>query len=435
MMRLRISGNNLFFTLIMSLAMLAGPANVMALGMGDINLKSALNQPFNAVVELSSATDAELTELQVKVAPREMFAKAGLGWAHVLSDLQFKAERTASGTPVIRITSREPVSEPFLEIMLEIVWSRGHLIRTYTVLVDPPLTMPAAPVATAIPLVQRPTPVPVSEPPAPAQPQTRTVKPTAAPKADLLPLPAPRPPAESQVDHYGPVKRNETLWHIAKKIRPDSTVGINQTMIAILRANPDAFFNDNINNLKTGSVLRVPDRNEITGLGNAAHGEVSRQYAEWKANREQKKVVEAEPSTEAVAVPEVRETRLQLVAPEEGEVGAESGVSPGNEPGTDEAEAASDELRQQLALANEEVESGQAQTGEFQSRVNDLEAQLEQMQRLLELKDEQLAGLQNRLGIESEELQPDEMDEVLTGEEVDGAVTTDEASADRSNDR
>ncbi len=413
MMRLKIFGNTPFF---LGLLMLAGPGNVMALGMGEIDLKSALNQPFNAVVVLSSATDAELTELQIKVAPREMFSKAGLGWTRILNDLHFSAERTASGTPVIKITSTEPVSEPFLEIMLEVVWSRGRLIRTYTVLLDPPLTMPAKPVAAVVPTIPRPPvskPAPVSEPPASVAPKTRTAKPAIAPGAHT-----PAPPAKSQVDRYGPVKRNETLWRIAKKVRPDSTVDINQTMIAILRANPDAFFNDNINDLKSGAVLRVPDRNEIASLGDAARSEVSRQYAEWNARRKQKQVAEAESAAEAIEMPArtVTETHLQLVAPEEGEVEAESGVAPGNEPGTDEAEAASDVLRQQLAQADEEVESGQAQTSEFQSRVNDLESQLERLQRLLELKDEQLASLQNRLGIEPEDQAVVETADEITSE-------------------
>lgn len=406
MMRLKFFENTLFVRLVTGLLLSVVTGSVMALGMGDIELKSSLNQPFNAVVKLSSATDAELKELQIKVAPREMFIKAGLGWTRVLSDLKFSVERTSSGKPIIKITSKQLVSEPFLEIMLEVVWSRGRLIRTYTVLVDPPLTMPAQPAITAIPKIVEATPA--VEAPVPVASRPRQAQPAAVTQSSA-------PPSARQADRYGPVKRNETLWAIAKQVRPDSTVDINQTMLAILRANPNAFIGNNVNNLKKGSILRVPDRSEISSLGSAARSEVNRQYAEWKAQREQQSVVDTDLSaavTEAAAQ-ELTETRLQLVAPEEGEVDAESGVAPGNETGADEAEAASDALRQQLTQANEEVESGETETGESRSRVSELESQLEQMQRLLELKDEQLASMQDRLGIDPTAMQLDETGELL----------------------
>ena len=120
-------------------------ANVAALGLGDIDLKSALNQPLDAEVELLSATGAEMQELRVSVAPPQAFEEAGIERPMFLNKLKFDVRNNAEGRPVIHITSSDVVREPFIDFLLEISWSKGRLVREYTVLVDPPVTMPAAP--------------------------------------------------------------------------------------------------------------------------------------------------------------------------------------------------------------------------------------------------------------------------------------------------
>ena len=136
----------------MAMAMLGAltATNAVALGLGEIELKSSLNQPLNAEVELLSASDAELDELRVSIGSPEAFANAGIDRPLFLRKLKFDVMRNAEGNPVVRVTSRDVVREPFLDFLLELSWSKGRLLREYTVLVDPPVTMPApAPVAPA----------------------------------------------------------------------------------------------------------------------------------------------------------------------------------------------------------------------------------------------------------------------------------------------
>lgn len=389
---------------IAAIVLLIASSRTNALGLGEIEVGSALNEPFRAVVELTSATDQELEELKISLAPREAFQRAGLARPHILSNFMFKAERTASGKPVIRISTRDAVDEPFLDFLLEVVWSKGRLVRQYTVLIDPPYTMPAAPVAPSAPVTQ----AQVAEPaPAPKRELSRPT-PVAAPPPVSYPATAPAsPPAPAEkpvADRYGPVQRSETLWQIAKKLRPDSEVSIQQMMLALQRSNPDAFTGHNINNLKTGVVLDVPDREAIVSMSRSeAIREARRQYEQWKTARKGQDTEPATGDTQQVATV-ATETRLQLVAPEEEipEQSSEETAAPGlPEPGKESAAQENRDLQQQLAMATEEEDEASSRSGGLTARVTELEDQVARMQRMLELKDAQLASLQNRLDTEN----------------------------------
>lgn len=374
--------------------LLAVSTRIYALGLGDIEVRSALNEPFDAVVSLTSATDEQLKTLKVSIASREAFSRVGLPRPAILSDFKFSVERSQAGKPVIIITSRNPVREPFMDFLLDAAWPNGRLLKQYTILVDPPLTMPAAAPAPVAAVTPAPQPRAVAAPPPPPQPQPVTA-PVAAPTSVTT---APRPAA----DTYGPVKRNETLWQVASRVRPGSDISMEQMMIALQRANPGAFINNNINNLRRGAVLDVPTREEILSMNSAeALSEARRQHEEWRDRRSQPAEAPeaATPTAQASAPEPVPEARLQLVAPEEPVV--EGAAAPGDvteaAAGAEDAEAVAapaDDLRQELALANEEVEARRAESSELQSRVSELESQLADMQRLLELKDEQLASIQ-----------------------------------------
>ena len=364
---------------------------VVALGLGDIELKSALNQPLSAEVELLSASDAELQELKVNVAPPEVFEKAGIDRPLFLSRLKFNVTRNDSGKPVVLITSREVIREPFLDFLLEISWSKGRLLREYTVLVDPPLTMPAAAPAVQAPAarvapVQSP---PVQSAPVAAQPRVRHT----GRMSHTVARPAP--------GEYGPTRRNDTLWQIAQRVRPDTGVSVEQTMLGLLRANPEAFVGNNINNLKAGYVLRVPTREELSAVSRAEARRITRaQYAEWRAARSGgaaadnavSKPVSAPAGTPAVTA--AAEPSLQLVAPEGG--GAASATGSAESDGA-ELEA----LQRDLIMANEALEAQRRQSEEMAGRLAVLEEQIRNMQRLIQLKDDALAQLQAQAGLEA----------------------------------
>jgi pilus assembly protein FimV len=384
---------------------LSATSHVFAIGLGDIKIQSALNAPLDAVIQLTSASKQELDELKIAIAPRESFQKMGIPRTAILDDIKFRVEQPAGGQPVIHVTTRQPVREPFLDFLIEASWSKGHLLRQYTLLVDPPVTMPTAPPAQRTPVRQAPTPSPaVERAPSPVRvPVPAKVAPTRVPAAS------------GEVDKYGPVKRNETLWDIAKRLRPDGEISMQQMMIALLRANPEAFTANNINNLKAGATLQIPMRDEILSLDRrAASREASRQYSEWQQARGTGQSAAAETATEPAPEPqpqdttgtestpaETSEARLQLVAPDEEAI---KGAAVPGIPEEGEATEApgSQALLQQLAIATEEAEAGRAQSEELQTRVGKLEEQVADMQRLIELKDAELASLQNSLAAQNQ---------------------------------
>ncbi len=364
--------------------------NAIALGLGDIDLKSALNQPFNAEVELLSATEDELNELKVLLGSRQAFANAGIDRSVFLSRLKFTVTQNSFNQPVIRITSREAVTEPFLDFLLEVAWSKGKLLREYTVLVDPPVTMVAAPVILQAPSIQPVTPSaqPVQQPVTAPAPVSR-VQHTA-----LAPL-------SKDAGDYGPTQRNETLWAIAERVRPDTDVSMQQTMLGLLRANPEAFVNNNINNLKTGHVLRVPDRDELTSVSKADAARQARdQYNAWRQARAGGAAVKqsaelAENASAEVSGSPVSESKLQLVAAdlEQANVGTVDQ--------TGEQSNAVNSLQRNLVLANEALEAQRSESQEMANRLSVLEEQIQNMQRLIQLKDDDLARLQAQAGTEA----------------------------------
>jgi pilus assembly protein FimV len=376
-------------------------SNVLALGLGAIDMQSALNQPMNAVIDLTSASGTDLSQIKISIASQQAHDRVGLSRNRILSDFRFSVEQDARGNAFVRVTSSDAVHEPFLEFLLEMEWSNGHLLREYTVLVDPPVTMPARPAVPAAPVSRAPAPV-VQSParqsrPAPARPTTTPVRTTAAPAPSA--------------DSYGPVRRNETLWTIANRVRPGSDISVNQMMHALLRENPQAFMNNNINQLKAGATLRIPDRAQIMSItANEARAESSRQAREWKDGQvvstqepepqEAPAEATAEAVAEAVAEAEVEteattESHLQLTAPEDEAVEGAATASSGDPQAADGESAA--ELNNQLALAAEEAEASKAQSEELQTRVSELEQQIETMKRLLELKDDALADMQQQV--------------------------------------
>jgi len=411
-----------------ALFFITASSNLHALGLGEINMQSALNQPMNAAIELTSAAGTDLSNVTITLASQADHQRIGLSRSRILNDFDFSVETDNRGNAVVRITSNGAVHEPFLEFLLELTWPNGRLLREYTVLVDPPITMPATPARPATPVSR----VPAA--PATVQPQYRASQP--APTAVRSSAPA----TATSPDSYGPIKRNETLWSIAEKLRPGTDISMHQMMLALQRKNPQAFANNNINNLNAGATLKVPSRNEIlTVSASEAYAETKRQYAEWNEGSQPTEPVQEETvvvATDVASEEVTMESRLQLTAPE---VDAVEGMATSGDPveATGDANATDAEiLNQQLALATEEAETSKAQSVEYQSQVSELEEQVETMKRLLELKDEALANMQQQLSaeadntaVESAEAVQEAMDETMPAEETATDVVVEEAPA------
>jgi pilus assembly protein FimV len=422
-----------------ALLLITASSQLHALGLGEMDMKSTLNQPMDAIIELTSAAGTELSKVNVTLASQAAHQRIGLSRSRVLNNFEFNVKQDSQGKAFIRVTSREDVHEPFLEFLLELTWPNGHLLREYTVLIDPPVTMPAAPVTPVTPISS------VSVSPRAVQPQRRQSQPV--PAAVRSPMPS----TTASADSYGPIRRNETLWSIAERVRPGRDISMHQMMLALQRANPQAFADNNINNLKAGATLKIPSRNEILSVSAAdAFAETSKQFSDWKAGvqdaehderaQQTAAAVEADTAAESVVA---TESRLQLVAPDLDAVdGAATSADPVEvmDESTESDEASIDMLNQQLAMATEEAETSKVQTAELQSQVGELEEQLDTMARLLELKDAELASMQEQLAADSapemdepviseETVTPEEELELVVSEEAESAEATSEEPA------
>ncbi|MBC7656293.1 MAG: hypothetical protein H7147_03850, partial [Frankiaceae bacterium] len=450
--------NNRHLTLTLAVALGLASPSLSAMGLGPLQVKSGLNQPLVAEIPIISATPSELEQLDVRLASPEAFARIGLERpGELTANLQFSVGKNSRGQPVILVTTPDRFSEPLLNFLIEAEWGKGTVTREYTALIDPPyiasaVVQPmqaptvAAPVIAAFLAqvaepVQEPEPAPAPElvlvapePEPEPEPEPGPVlvapMPAPAPRAERPIPPAPRPiaakprptepapkppapepePAPQQVappapapGQYGPVAPGQTLWSIANSVRPDAAISVNQMMVALLRANPDAFAQDNINRLKQGSVLRVPGQEETARLSAAQAAElVNQQASAWRTPRAAvpqpvematpSENISAKPSVAAAAprAPRPAASRLEIVPPSGSAAarGAQSGAAAG---------AGGTELRAELGQAKEELAARTAEVQELKSRVADLEKQDADRQRLIEMQNSQMKELQDRL--------------------------------------
>ena len=254
-------------------AILLAPAAAWALGLGEIRLSSALNEPLSAEIDLVAATPEELSALNAGLASPEVFARYGLDRPAFLTSLEFSVGRAQDGRSVLLVRSRDAITEPFVSFLVDVNWPRGRLLREYTVLLDPPAMLAAKDSPVAAPLAA-PTTTPSAMP-----------SPPPAPSAPSAPTEAPEPPATAPVSAGSTyeVERGDTLYEIAGAMSGGGRQATQQTMIALFRANPEAF-NGNINILHAGAILRVPSSDEVATISTAeAASEVSQQNAAWRA--------------------------------------------------------------------------------------------------------------------------------------------------------
>lgn len=374
--------------LALTLAWLAGltPGWVFALGLGAINLHSYLNQPLDADIQLIGATRADLESLKVTLAAPDAFERAGVEYLPELRELRFSVQRDANGEARIKVTTRDNYREPFLNFLLEATWSQGRIVREYTALVDPPVTMPVKPGA-----IRSPAAPAAATKPQPASKPTATSRPSRA-------APAARAGTAAAPGEIGPTKRSDTLWSIAEKVRPDASVTMNQTMLGLVRANPKAFFDGNVNRMKAGYVLKVPSRAEMTSISAAeARAEVRRQNQVWRTGTTAKTAPPSKAAGGSSASAAEPKGKLELLAPSASQKATPEGAgAAGGKPGAG-AGAAAGGLAQQLATAKEAAEAQRQQNADLQSRISELEQQVQDMKRLSQLKDDKLAALQQQL--------------------------------------
>lgn len=352
--------------LAIAIALAVAPFQSQALGLGKIKTRSVLNQPFDGEIQLLSVPPGELDGVRVNLATPEAFDRAGIDRPYLLSKLRFKTLRKANGDAAIEVFSREAIQEPYLNFLVEVNWPKGRMVREFTVLLDPPLTTGRRAAAVT-------TPTSVSTPVSSVS--TRTVQPEAMARV-------------ASDGEYGPVQRDETLWSIANATRPGGT-SANQMMLAILKANPQAFGADNINTLKAGSVLRIPSAEEVQALSAAEATQIANQhYADWKQGTVTTQAVTR--AAETAADTPSQQPAVETSAEEQARLKLSGSDVAGQSGAGEDAET----IRQELLAAQEKVITAQSESDEIRGQMEDMQAELLDLKRLLELKDKQLAQLQ-----------------------------------------
>lgn len=355
-----------------------------AAGLGKLTVLSGLGQPLRAEMEIGASRD-ELPGMVARLAPEAAFRQAGVDFSSALLDLRFAVEKRPNGKSVVKVTSVRPVNEPFLDFLVELTWPSGRMVREYTFLLDPPemaVKQPARPVVSAKVVETVPGGTPVEQAPVVTKPQ-----PVAASPA---PTPMPKPAAEPKPAPEGgrQVRPGETLRKIAAEAQYEG-VSLEQMLVGIFQKNPDAFVGNNMNRLKSGAILGLPEKAEVAAISEAEARKVYvAQSSSWNAYREKL-------AATAAAAPAKTETTAQSST---GKITAkvEDKTSPA-EQSKDKVKVSATEaaaVGKQSAQNEADRIAKEKALKEAQERLAILEKNVNDLQKLVEIKNQKLAELQ-----------------------------------------
>ncbi len=368
-------GKSVTARLLAAALLLCVPLHVLGAGLGKLTVLSALGQPLSAEIEIVSLQAGEEDSLAARFAPSEAYRQAGIETNPVLIGVRFAIDRR-NGRPFIRLASNAPINEPFLNVLVELSWNSGRLVREYTFLLDPPEYKGPQPVAPAP--ATRPAPAVSAPIPAPRAVQERPIPPA-----------APASTAKSQGTYE--VKKGDTLAKIATQTNPGG-VSLQQMLVALYRANPDAFIGNNINRLRAGRILNVPDRDAAGSVDQedarrlvTAQGQDFRAYQSKLAG-----AVAAAPAESAAA----QRSASGRVTPKADEPAA---AEQKDQLKLSKADPAGTGARSQAARGDNAAAREKA-LKESESRVAELEKNVQDLRKLLELKNQSLAELEKKGG-------------------------------------
>lgn len=435
--------------LTLSLAVMAAllPARGYPLGLGEIELNSALNQELNADIEILSASPEDAEQLIVQLGSREAFNRAGIDRPYLLQQLKFKIV-DRDGAPYIKVFTNSAVREPFLSFLLEIDWPQGNLLREYTLLLDPPVYNTGAtagrPAEGGHPFIDP------ADTQSPSQSATQQYYPgasatgaatvssdsgrsmsyqTPTQSGQTRQTSAGSATARGAVEKYR-VKENDTLWSMASRMRPDESVSVEQMMLALVRKNPEAFIEENINGVKRGYILRVPDQQEALQVNRQQalaqareHAALWREYTRAASSATPASAMQAKPASAGSSAADTASGQLSIVGASE-EAGSEHAGS-AQAPGSELAR-----LQQELAYAREQLESERIEKETLRSRLSDLE---QKVQSVINMDDAQLAELQQSLQQDTATARPAEelaTDDATVDELAEDAAATAEVAVE-----
>jgi pilus assembly protein FimV len=357
-------------------ACLVLPLAAHAAGLGRLTVLSALGEPLRAEVEITSLQPGEADGLTARLGSPEAFKAAGIEYASALMTVRLAMDRR-DGRPILRLSSTRPIDDPFLDVIIELQWSTGRLVREYTFLLDPPQyrEKPAAAAQVApAPSAQVAQPAPV---PAPAAPEARPL------------APRPSAAAPTTTGNTYEVKKGDTLGKIARENMPEG-VTMQQMLVALYRANQSAFIQNNMNLVRAGRILQIPDREAAAGVTGSEATSVVRQHTSaWNDYRG--KLGAAVAAKPADATPGREATGRITAKPEAPAPGAQR-----DQLKLSKADAAKSSGSAARAAREDDKTSSDRALKEAQSRVTDLEKNVTDLQKLLEIKNKQLAQIEQQ---------------------------------------
>lgn len=381
---------NRFSLSLMAAALCLSSLGADAAGLGKITVLTPLGQPLRAELELTASRD-ELSSMAARLASAEAFKQVGIEYVPGIADLRFAVDKRPDGQPIVRVTTERPMNEPFLDILLELTWASGRLVREYTILLDPPDVFSKPPVAP----VALPESKPVQKEPAPPPPPAVTpdAKVSAEP-AKPVPMKEPAPAQEKAPASTRVVKSGDTLTKIAKETRPEG-ISLDQMLVALLRGNQDAFARNNMNRLKAGKILTIPTADTASAIApGEARQTVVAQARDFNAYRQRlASAVAATPVKEDAAKQEVAGKITPKVEDK----------APPPAPSKDKLEVSRTEaakdtkgVQGRISALEEDIVARDRSLKEASSRIADLEKNLTDLKTLAELKSQAGAQMQQQ---------------------------------------
>ena len=371
--------------------------------MGGINVASALGQPLKADIELVAVNKADKPSLVARLASPDVYRGAGLEYPYG-NKFKFQIESRANGEPYIKVSSAQPINDPFVSMLVELTWASGKLLREYTFLLDPPDYVAEQPKPVKVQAVAPA--VPSAPPEAAAKPVEQAAPVAVAPVEDQLAekpaaaAPARRVEAEPEIKNMATgsitVRSGDTLNRIARQNKP-SEVSLERMLVALYRANAEQFDGKNMNRIKAGKILRMPDQSELMNVAQSdAAKEIRAQTSDWNAYR-QKLAAAAPAASQPQEAQQVATGKIASSVVDKAPVVKESArevlkLSKGEAPGDQAAAAGKAATAQDKKNAEQEDAIAKAKgLKEEQARAASLEKNLKDMQRLAQLKSEAAA--------------------------------------------
>lgn len=354
---------------------------IHAAGLGKLVLNSALGQPLSAEIDIVTTNRDEVSSLKASIATREAFAQAGINYEPNFSTIKISIESRVNGNPYIKLTSPQAINDPFLNILVELNWASGRILREYAVLLDPAevnaQNVAAPNVSSAPPIIA----TKENTKRAPGVKQNRQEK--SAPNRTI--------------DTYGPVTRGDTLSAIARQVLP-AGADLNQMLVALYRANRDAFIANNMNLLRVGAVLKIPERNEVAAIdASTAKTEIRMQVQDW--HNYQGKIAAIRSESPSANIRQSDQGKITTSIDKKSVATRESAkevlrLSSGDQLMDKDGKISESALADRLRMMEEDAIARNLALKEANERVAILEKSIENLKHLLELKDSVLAQAQ-----------------------------------------